>query len=237
LALRSPWGSLLPLALKSAIFGGLVFLGYSSWILAFFAAAWALFLYAQPMIHAGRFIASFIGVLIIPLFVSGFYGAVLAGVILFLLLGAKNLAVIRHDLFYYTANGLLLFSLAFLYMSGEPFASPLFNLLFSSVLFFFLFREMFSWASSSGREAAFPYDRTMVGLAITLLSTEVLWVLSFLPFRPLYGALLSLLTLLILEDFLLRSAEGRLSRFLILRAVTGIVLIFLVAAAVTDWSP
>lgn len=166
------------------------------------------------------------------------YGVVLGALILFFLLSARELAFVRYDVLYGVSHSGLIFLLtvSVAALVRGPFATSVF--LGAAALLFFLMREMLDWA---GRDAAegfrVPIRKNLLALGAALLLLEVLWVVTRLPLSSFHTAALILFTTLSVEEFLVRSLRGTLSRVVLLRNATVMVLASLAIFAITPWEP
>lgn len=188
----------------------------------------ALFLviYLRPPLNNRKLLASALFLLLLPMLLPP-VGAELAWLLLFLwaiafflLLGVKNLILLRRQGSYETVHLLIIFSLGALYLLDFLSLIPQIILF---IAFFFLFREFYFVLAPN-----YPQRLTLAAAVEALALTEMVWILSFLSLNFLAGAAFLALTAFIFHDLILRHFHGTLSRQLILRNVTLFIALSLI---------
>jgi len=228
----------LPLALKAAVFGGLLVIAsgakQSHWPLALLFILAALYFYFRPSLNVGQFFASFLVLITTATLIMSLRGGAEAifiplslflGFLFFLLLGIKNLIFVKREPFYYLLNGLLLLVIFILFFWSAQ--SHLFFVKYLLVFFAiaFLFKEFLNFFIP---ESLHSQKRNLVVWGTAFLVLQLLWVISLLPISFLNAASLSLLIMLILQDFIVHHFSGTISRQLVLRNITVFLILTLV---------
>lgn len=226
-AARSP---ALRSALKAALAGltayffrsGTGILGF----LIFFIVFW--FFYFRPQFQSRQFLASALILFALPLFLppvgdpTEWLLVLIFAAALFLLLGVKNLVLLKREGSYEALHLLIVFSLSALYLLSSL---PLLPLVVLFIALFFLFREFYFV-----RAPLFPQRLVLAAAALAFVATEIAWLLSFLSVGLLAGAAFLALTAYLFHDILLRHFEGKLSRQIVLRNITLFIILSLVLA-------
>lgn len=192
----------------------------------FFALFWVIYL--RPPFNNRKFLVSALGVMALPILLPPM-GAGLERILvilwtgaLFLLLGVKNLILLRRQGSYEIVHLLIVFGLGALYLLGFiPFAPQI--ILFP--VLFLLFREFYFVLAPH-----YPQRLTLVAVVEAFLLVEVAWILFFLPINFLAGAALLALITFILHDLILHHLQGTLSRQIVLRNVTLFVALSIILA-------
>jgi hypothetical protein len=200
-------------------------------ILVFIAAT--SFLYFRPRLNSLKFAASFIALtaapfILPPLPIGKIATAIALGVTFMLFLGIKNLVLVLRDKWYAIVHTLIL-----VIYSAALFSSSLrfFTEAGAFVLFFLLFREFYYTMS------ILRGPRLVLSSALqSLVAIELLWVLRLLPIGFIASSAIFTLTLFIFFDVFLHHLSGHLSRKLILRDGTILILSTLVIMASSGWS-
>jgi len=225
----------LKLAFKGLLFALLVLFadeypGSPFAILIFIVAA--LFLYFRPRLNSLKFAASFIALamapfVLPPLQIGEIAAAIVLGAMFVLLLGVKNLVLVRRERWYAIVHTLIL-----AIYGAALFSNPLrfFTEAGAFILFFLLFREFYRTMS------ALQGSRLALSSALQgLIAVELLIVLSLLPVGFVAETLIFTITLVIFSDIFLHHLGGRLSRKLVLRDSTILILSALIIMAFSGW--
>ncbi len=226
---------------KALILSGFLYLSIvqSLWFIAVFLAL-AFYFYFRPTLNTKQFFYSFL-VLIAAAVLFIFYGSsfvvsicLIFGLILFFMLGIKNMIFKHRSAIYHLVNASL-----FLMLFAFFFASDLFSLflvkyllLFSAV--FVLFREFLNF---SAPEALNSNKNNLISSGVAFLISQFVWVIALFPFYFLNASSLMLLTLLILEDFSVNYLSGTINRRIILRNITMFLVLSLVIFSASKWTP
>lgn len=177
---------ILQLAFKPLLFGGLLFL---VWLTHFNLLALLLFLglnfllYTHPLLKSLSFLSSFLILILLSIlslfFLAGdqLYLAILLivvfTVLFYLILGLKNLQIRERDYWYYLIH-LSLFYLTFLnfFIDSDYFWLKLVGVFLISL---FLLKELLKLFKDISSENNLFY------LVISLIITELVWIISWLP--------------------------------------------------------
>ncbi len=194
--------------------------------LIFLLLFWAIYL--QPPFNNRKFLVSGFGLLALPILLPP-AGEILEWFLLilwtgafFLLLGVKNLILLRRQGSYESVHILIILGLGTLYLLDFlPFVPQV--ILF--LVLFFLFREFYFVLAPP-----YPQRLTLTAAALALVTVEIAWVLSFLAVNFLAGAAFLALTTYLFHDLILHHYEGALSRQIILRNATLFVVLSIVLA-------
>jgi len=232
----------LPLALKAAVFSGLLYFVNSQWSIVIVFLAAAFYFYFRPSLNADKFLASFLVLLVASLLiiwsiVNSHWSLVIIvclGFLFFLLLGIKNLIFIKREPFYFLLNGLSLLAIFILFFFSDK--SHLFFVKYLLAFFAiaFLFKEFLNFSIS---EPLNPQKKNLFAWGTAFLILQLLLVISLLPISFLNAASLSLLIMLILQDFIVHHFSGTISRQLVLRNITVFLILTLVIFGASKWSP
>lgn len=211
----------LRLLLKTAVAaGGVYFFRENSFsiftLLLYSLVFWAIYLW--PPFNNRKFLVSAFGLFALPIFLPP-AGAGLTWVMLavfasafFLLIGVKNLILLRRHGSYEAVHLLLVFGVGILYFLG---VLPLISQIILFIIFFLLFREFYFVLAPH-----YPQRLALVGVAEALILTQIAWLLSFLSINFLAAASLLALVSFTLHDLMLHHFQGALTRQIILRNVT-----------------
>lgn len=185
-------------------------------LLIFFIIFWIIYL--RPSFNNRKFLASALSLSVLPILLPGgeaaleWLLAVLWTFSLFLLLGVKNLILLRRHGSYETVHLLIIFGLGILYLLNFL---PLVPQIIIFLVFFLLFREFYFVLAPP-----YPQRLTLAAAALAFVLTEIAWILSFLPVNFLAGAAFLALTTFLFHDLILHHFQGALSRQIILRNTT-----------------
>jgi len=242
-SIRNLWrrgGSLLPPIFKSVIFGLLLFYvqgsGFASWPVFVFVV-FTIVSYMQPVSKAFTLGISLVTIPSLSLLLTSRFTislpvqlhasalgqllfAAAFGFLFFMMLGIKNVILVRRSQWYSVLFIALIYGISLLFFTSihGPHALRDFILLF--VFFYLLLKEYFV-------VQGYPYDRALkvVTLTETLLLIQIAWVLSLLPLGFSKAASLLALLLMMLAGITDRYLRGTLSaRFLRLSLILFIVL-------------
>lgn len=188
-------------------------------LLVFLLLFWVIYL--RPPFNNRKFLVSALGLMILPILLPP-AGEILEWLLLvlwagafFLLLGVKNLVLLRRHGNYEIIHFLVILGLAVLYLLDFlPFVPQI--ILFLAL--FFLFREFYFVLAP-----LYPQRLTLVAVVETFLLVEVSWILSFLSINFLAGAAFLALITFIFHDLILHHLQGVLSRQIVLRNITLLV--------------
>ena len=241
-ALKSPKGSILALALKAAVFSGLLYFVNSQWSMVIVFLAVAFYFYFQPSLNTDKFLASFIILLATSLIAINkllithysFLISLFFGFLFFLLLGIKNLIFIKRESYFYLLNGILFLAIFILFFWP---AQPHWFFVKYLLVFFaigLLFREFLNFLIP---ELLPSQKRKLVVWGISFLMVQLLWIISLLPISFLNAASLTLLIMFILQDFNVHHFSGTINRQIILRNITIFLILTLVICSASKWSP
>ena len=218
----------LGLLLKTAVAAGGVYLlrenSFSIFTLLLYSLVfWAIYLW--PPFNNRKFLVSAFGLFALPILLPP-AGAGLTWVILIiwtsafvLLIGVKNLILLRRHGSYEAVHLLLVFGAGILYFLG---VLPLISQIILFIIFFLLFREFYFVLAPH-----YPQRLALVGVAEALILTQIAWLLSFLSINFLAAASLLALASFTLHDLMLHHFQGTLSRQILLRTTTLFVILSL----------
>ena len=209
--LRLVWqNQILQSVLKPLIFAALLF---NVWWLDFSLLAVAIYfignflIYIYPLLNSITFISSFIILLIfslaaVSLTTSHFWYLLLVIFVLstlyYLVLGLKNLYLTDKDRWYYFLN-LSLFYLTFLLFFVETEKYFLFKIIVVFLANFFLWKEVLKFNINQAL-----HQRTFFALIISLLISELVWVISWLSISFIFAANLTFLAIYLVESLLIK---------------------------------
>jgi len=184
--------------------------------------------YLHPAFNNRKFLVSALGLWALPIFVPP-AGQVLEWLLLllwalgfFLLLGVKNLILLRRQGSYEFIHLFVVFGLGVLYFSGFI---PLIPQIILFLVFFLLFREFYFILAPY-----YPQRLTLAAVVESFLLVEIAWLLSFLPINFLAGAAFLTLIIFIFHDLMLHYLTGTLSRQIILRNTTLFIVLSIILA-------
>jgi hypothetical protein len=199
-------------------------------VITFVAAG--LILYGFPRLNALKFGASFLGLLITPfilppMLIGSTVTAFVLGGLFMILLGIKNLVFLRRSAWYAALHFSLLavFGLS-LSAAGPSFwgEAPMFLFLF------LLFREFYRTMST------LTAGRLALSAAIQALAAlELILILTILPIGFISAFAIFVIIMAVFSDVFLHHLNGRLSRRLILRDATFLIISSLVVMAASGW--
>jgi hypothetical protein len=150
----------------------------------------------------------------------GFYFNLILGALAFVLLGVKNLILLRRQSAYY------LFHLALLVGTTSLFFLGSFSQIFLFIILFFLIREFYFFMVRGSSELI-----NLLAAAESVLLVQTAWVISFFPTSFLVGASLLVLAAFVFHDALLNHLKGTFSKQLAIRdlgvfvVLTGLILL------------
>jgi hypothetical protein len=241
-ALKSPKGSILALALKAAVFSGLLYFVNGQWLIAIVFLAAALYFYLRPSFNADKFLASFIILLTISLITINkllithysFLTSLLLGFLFFILLGIKNLIFIKRESLYHFLNNLLLLIIFILFFRSSPY-----HLFFIKYLLLFfaiglLSKEFLNFLIP---ELLPSQKKKVIIWSTSFLIAQFIWAINLLPINFLNAAALSFLAMFILQDFIIHHFSGTINRQIILRNITVFLVLTLIICGASKWSP
>lgn len=238
------------LILKAALFSVFLVLGSANWSwLAIFIIA-ALYFYFRESWNRSRFFSSFVILLSSSVLsvwrLAGqsspllFAAAVIFGILFFILLGVKNFIFVHRLLPYYFLSSFLLLAVFLLFFSVDKSNLLTAEYLLVGLSAFLLYREFLLFNSESSPsllQTPLITRKNLIAFALAFLTFQLVWVVSLLPLGFLNSASLLLLFALLFEDLLLHNWNGTLTRQIILRNMTFLLLIGLVIFAFSKWTP
>ncbi len=187
----------------------------ASTLLIFLVIFWTVYL--RPPFNNRRFLVSAISLASLPILLPP-VGAGLELILLFvwagtffLLLGVKNLILLRRQRSYELAHLFLVFGSGALYFLGFI---PLVPQIVLFVVFFLLFREFYFVLAPH-----YPQRLALAAAVESLLLIQIAWILSFTSLNFLTASSLLVLTTFTLHDLMLHHFQGTVSRQIILRNV------------------
>lgn len=233
---------MLPLILKSLVWGTLLFLALTTGRL-FFVALFVIagcYFYFVPNINSRQFLISFVIILVFPAFLYGFLGSnwfvavsITYTAIFFVLLGLKNLIFINRRPIYSFLNGILVFAIFSLFFKSERISIIFFM---NYLLVFFAFLLLFKEYLNVLDEKLSGQKNNLFVWSISFLLLQIVWALNFLPINFLNAGALILLIVLIFQDFVLSHLSGSIDRKLILRNITIFIALALAIFGASSWS-
>jgi len=219
----------LALALKALVFGGflgLAAIGDFSIIPVLFFVVAAIILYATPVFNTVAYSASFLALIIFSLGVHiHFSGAATLVLVLFssllfyMLIGLKNIYfTIRERWHYLYLLGISLLMFLVFFSADK---SNIFFLQLAIVFItqFLLWREFFS-LNTNDIDFLSPNALFLTTAVIAYLITQISWIAVVLPLGLLHAVNLSVLSLVILTDTVVKYLKSSLSRNAALMNVT-----------------
>lgn len=235
-------GSILPLALKSVVLGVLVFFALvtGEW---FFIAGFVLagcYFYFVPSVNSRQFLTSFLVILFFPVFLREFLdpswfliASLVYLAIFFILLGLKNLIFINRRPIYSFLNSVLVLAIFSLFFWSDK-TDILFFIKYLAT--FFIFLSLFKEFLNISNEISGGQKNNLFAWAISFLVFQIVWVLSFLPINFLNAGALTLLIVLIFQDFVFSHISGSINNRLILRNITIFIALALAIFGASSWS-
>lgn len=235
-------GSILPLILKSLLLGILLFFALTTgkW---FFIAVFVLagcYFYFVPNVNSRQFLTSFLIILFFPVFLREFLGSgwflivsLVYLAVFFVLLGFKNLVFINRRPIYCFLNGVLIFAIFSLFFWSDR-TTVFFFVKYLSVFFIFLF--LFKEYLSVLDESSGAQKNNLFAWSVSFLVLQIVWALNFLPINFLNAGALTLLIVLIFQDFVSSYLLGSIDRRLILRNITVFIALALAIFGASSWS-
>lgn len=224
-ALKNP---ALPLTLKAGLLALAVF-WLRHWDLNFWRASVFilafLYLYFNPKTNSARFMVSsavWLGVVFRAPNLdgpTGFYLDLILGVLAFILLGVKNLILLKRQSAYYLLHLMLVVGAASLFFLGSL------NQIVFFIALFFLIREFYIFVIRKDLELI-----NLIAAAESMLLIQAAWVISFFPTSFLVGASFLVLITFTLHDTLVNHFKGTFNKQLALRdlglfiILTGLIL-------------
>lgn len=174
--------------------------------------------YLRPPLNNRKFLISALFLLALPILLPSvpemFEGLLLIlwAIAFFLLLGVKNLILLKRQGSYEIVHLLLVFGLGILYLLDFL---PLVPQILLFLALSLLFREFYFALAPP-----YPQRLTLAAIAHAFLLTQIAWLLSFLMINFLAGAAFMALIAFIFHDLILHHLHGTLSRQIILRNAT-----------------
>ncbi|OGY56736.1 MAG: hypothetical protein A2Y84_01465 [Candidatus Colwellbacteria bacterium RBG_13_48_8] len=230
LALKNP---ALPLVLRAGLLAVAVFWLRAGPISGFKAPIFLLvffIFYLKPNINAGKFWVSTLMLLVIALFAPrvggllGLYINAVLGLLIFMLLGVKNLIFLRRQGIYYWLHLILIVGVTGLYFIGN--LSPI--LLF--VLLAVLFREFYLVMTNQNSELV-----NLVATTESMLLTQAAWISSLFPASFLISSSFLMLIAFVMHDLLLNDFKNALSKTIVLRDAIMLAAFCLLALVTPLW--
>ncbi|MCL4405375.1 hypothetical protein M1295_02315 [Patescibacteria group bacterium] len=199
--------------------------------LAFIAVA--LTMYLQPTLRSITFGASFIALILLPFLLpplplDRFLIAGLMGLAFAILWGVKNLELIERKGWYTFMHLLLLASYGAIIIASDL---SILSEIIGFILLFALFREFYNKVSVLRGNRLL-----LVSGVMSLLSLELLAVLTLLPIGFVAGAVIFALFSCAAINTYLNQLDGRFSTKLLLRNVTLLTLSSLLVMAFSSWT-
>ncbi len=238
----SPKGSILPLALKSVVLGILFFfaLATGKWFFITIFVLLGCYFYFVPNVNSRQFLASFLIILLFPAFLRQFLDSgwfltisLAYSAIFFVLLGLKNLIFINRRPIYCFLNGILVFTIFSLFFWSDKTGAFFFA---KYVLVFFVSLFLFKEFLNVSSESHSAQKNNLFAWSVSFLVLQIVWALSFLPINFLNAGALTLLIVLIFQDFILGRISGSMDRKLILRNITIFIALTLAIFGASSWS-
>lgn len=245
LVLKTQISALLPLILKTAVFGLFFFLFNSEggffWTFVFLIVVFTL--YFGGFFQWREFLFSFLIFVVYALNLSGFFSAsiylwlgTLSFSVLFgLLLGIKNLVFInrKRALNFFSGAMYFIAAISFFVSDKTSTGSFLFNYLLSFFAFYFIFKETFRFLKPEFS----ANKRNLISISMAFIAIEIMAVIIFLPLGFLNATALTILFVFILEDLIFYHIQGRLSRQIILKNTTILLIFTVIIFAISKWTP
>lgn len=224
---------LLALVLKSAIFGGFLFLlklGEFGILPILFFLAVALLL-SSGALHISFLILLAVSTATIWI-LDGWLFLVLAIVLFsalfYVTVGIKELLFVHRLEWSFVRNLVLFFGIFLLFFLCDKSSFFLIKYLSVFVACFLLLREWF-WS------LGFVKRPLLVALVLAFIIFEFLWATALLPLGAINAAALMVLITYILSDFIRHHFQGTLSRQLVLKRITIFVLLLILIFGTASW--
>jgi len=214
----------------------------------------ALFFYFKPFFNTKQLIASFTILLVVAwigisvltaasyqdesffteeyVFGNNFYFLLLAafvlGLILFLILGTKNLVFIHRQPIYYIFNSILLLAVFILFFNADKSSFFLLKYIGTGLAIFYLFKEFLFYS--------FGLKKNLIAAVFAFLTLQLVWGVVLLPIGFINSSALALLFALVLQDLAIYHFSGNLTRQVILRNITLVAILAVIIFASSNWS-
>ncbi|TSA45296.1 hypothetical protein D4R52_02775, partial [bacterium] len=147
--------------------------------------------------------------------------------------GLKNLIFINRRPIYCFLNGVLVFAIFSLFFWSDKTNAFFFvKYLSAFFVFLFLFKEFLNVSS----ESPGAQKNNLFAWSVSFLVLQIVWALSFLPINFLNAGALTLLIVLIFQDFVSGHLSGSIDRRLILRNITVFIVLALAIFGASSWS-
>lgn len=230
-------------ALKAAVLAGLLYSASGYWLLAIGYLVAAFYFYFMPAINAGRFFFSFLTILAVSLPVvdsldAGLWSAAIClffGLLLFLLLGIKNLSFVHRQPLYYLYSALMFLTIFTVFFNSDKSRFFAFKYLAVGLAIFLIFREFLGVIEETAGIAGFSLRKNLYSLVFAFLVLEFLWVSALLPLGFLNAASFAILFVLVMEDLIIHHFGGTLDRRLILRNTTVFLILTVTVFGASVW--
>lgn len=213
------------------------------WLLAVGYLVAAFYFYFMPAINAGRFLFSFLTTLAVSLLVVnsmavGLLSAAIClffGILLFLLMGIKNLSFVHRQPLYYLYGALMFLTIFAVFFNSDKSRFFAFKYLAVGLAVFLIFREFLGVIEETAGIAGFSLRKNLYSMVFSFLILEFLWVAALLPLGLLNAASLAILFVLVLEDLIIHHFSGTLDRRLILRNITVFLILTVAVFGASVW--
>lgn len=213
------------------------------WLLTVGYLVAALYFYFMPAINAGRFLFSFlttlaVSLLVVNLVVAGLLLAAIClffGILLFLLLGIKNLSFVHRQPLYYLYGALMFLTIFAVFFNSDKSRFFAFKYLAVGLAIFLIFREFLGVIEETAGIAGFSLRKNLYSMVFSFLVLEFLWVAALLPLGLLNAASFAILFVLVLEDLIIHHFSGTLDRRLILRNITVFLILTVAVFGASVW--
>mgnify|MGYP001617633046 CR=1 FL=1 len=223
----------LRLAVKALIFGGFLVLakiGNLSLFPVLFFLAVASFLYFKPIFNPINQLNNFALLLVVSVIFAKllnnfdyFLGsAVFASIIFYLILGVKDLVLIKRDLWARLISLAMVMAIAFLFFNSAAFSGSAFKIITLFIGYYLVFRGAF--------------NNNALTLSAALVLLELSLVARLLPLTSLNAASFILLGYFVLTDLIGGFINKTINRKLILTDITIFIVLSLLIFASTEWS-
>lgn len=250
LVLRNP---VLSLTFKAVTLSLLLLLIVNhKWLLVIFIATAFYFYFsgvASSVAGGRQFLASFIALFAVSLLavnlsdVSGQWSVVISlffGVLFFLILGVKNLSFVNRRPIYHFLNNFLFLAVFIMFYASDK--SRFFAVKYLAAFFgiYLLFYEVLTFIGRFEKENQAPFAASKLnllsfGMAFSIF--QLLWAVSLLPIGFLNAGALMLVFILIAKDLTFAHLNGNLSRTIILKNITLLMVSVLVIFSASKWAP
>ncbi len=173
--------------------------------------------YLRPPIHVKHFFPSSLVLLFLPFFVPLFSGVqefviiVTWGILWLLVMGVKNVVILRRRESHHIAHIALVAILGLLLFAAFSLALQI----FAFVLFFLLFREFYLTHTDVVRSRL-----NLIASVGALLVSEIAWIISFLSINFLAGATLMTLSVFAFHNITVHYIKDTLESRTVIRNVT-----------------